>query len=191
MDTLSLAIFFSKLKTSKNKTSLYGNVSMSVHIQLKQHNTWFNIFLECITDYFVSGQHTTPLTSRGMNSAATIWNTNLVVVVINRGLKWQLEQWKNCNLVFKDRIKKHRETVKEKKIIRGDWPACSWEILTVGREEIFSFSAGGGPVFSSWPSNYTDTDTYVNTWEEHKFCRRFYSLFTCVITASNPPCPHA
>lgn len=33
------------------------------------------------------------------------------------------------------------------------WPACSWEILTVGREEIFSFSAGGGPVFSNWPSN--------------------------------------
>lgn len=38
---------------------------------------------------------------------------------------------------------------------RNYWPACSWEILTVGREEIFSFSAGGGPVFSNWPSNYT------------------------------------
>lgn len=44
--------------------------------------------------------------------------------------------------------------------------ACSWVMLTVGRDEIFSFSAGGGPVFSNWPSN-------------------------CVITASKPPCPHA
>lgn len=27
-------------------------------------------------------------------------------------------------------------------------------MITVGREEIFSFSAGGGPVFSNWPSNW-------------------------------------
>lgn len=58
---------------------------------------------------------------------------------------------------------------------KGVSPACSWEILTVGREEIFSFSAGGGPVFSSWPSNYTHTQTHtiVNWrktiwWHKHK-----------------------
>ncbi len=35
----------------------------------------------------------------------------------------------------------------------GNLPACSEEMLTVGRDEIISFSAGGGPVFSDWPSN--------------------------------------
>jgi len=30
----------------------------------------------------------------------------------------------------------------------GNLPACSEEMLTVGRDEIISFSAGGGPVFS-------------------------------------------
>lgn len=32
-------------------------------------------------------------------------------------------------------------------------PVCSCEIQTVGREEIISFAAGGGPVLSSCPSN--------------------------------------
>lgn len=39
------------------------------------------------------------------------------------------------------------------KKIKRDWPACSWVMIMVGREEIFSFSAGGGPVFSIWPNN--------------------------------------
>lgn len=32
-------------------------------------------------------------------------------------------------------------------------PVCSWEMQTVGRDEIISFSAGGGPVLSNCPNN--------------------------------------
>lgn len=37
--------------------------------------------------------------------------------------------------------------------VRLSLPVCSCEMQTVGREEIISFSAGGGPVLSSCPSN--------------------------------------
>lgn len=33
-------------------------------------------------------------------------------------------------------------------------PVCSSEIQTVGREDIISFCAGGGPVFSNCPNNF-------------------------------------
>lgn len=50
-------------------------------------------------------------------------------------------------------------------------PVCSWEMQTVGREQIISFSAGGGPVLSNCPNNYRrmreetkSEDTQVEKW---------------------------
>lgn len=49
-------------------------------------------------------------------------------------------------------------------------PVCSWEMQTVGREEIISFSAGGGPVFSNCSNNWRSKMwrfTIKKGWVEH------------------------